>query len=55
MMMMMMILVYLKSSLADNYKDRSPGLYMRTLPQLGPSSRPPTHHHNFKGKKNHKP
>ena len=46
--MMMMILVYLRSSLSDKYKDRSPGLHMRTLPPLGPSSRPPTPHQNFK-------
>ena len=49
-MMMMMILVYLRSHQLDNYKDRSPGLHMWTLPPLGPSSRPPTHHQNFKKK-----
>ena len=51
MMMMMMILIYLRSYLLDNYKDRSPGLHMRTLPHLCPFSRPPTHHQNFKEKK----
>ena len=38
MYMMMMILVYLRSSLLDNYKDRSPGLHMRTLLRLGSTS-----------------
>ena len=32
--MMMMILIYLRSSLLDNYKDRSPGLHTRILPLL---------------------
>ena len=31
-MMTMMILVYLRSGLLDNYKDRSPSLHTRTLP-----------------------
>jgi len=31
-------LVYLRSSLLDNYKDRSPGLHMRTLLRLGSTS-----------------
>ena len=26
---------------SDNYKDRSPGLHMRTLPLLGPTFAPP--------------
>ena len=28
--------------LLDNYKDRSPGLHMRTLPLLGPTFAPPS-------------
>ena len=33
-----MILIYLRSSLLDNYKDRSPGLHMWTLLRLGSTS-----------------
>ena len=34
--------------LLDNYKDRSPGLHMRTLPSLVPTSHSLVHHQNFR-------
>ena len=44
----MMILIYLRSSLLDNYKDRNPGLHTRTLPLLVPTSHSLVYHQNFR-------
>ena len=38
----------------DNYKDRSPGLHMWTLPPLVPTSHPLVHHQNFRKEKEKK-